>query len=65
MTSLCIYYVLSGTQYVYIGTERRDSWERPTVGIQLTIKGKLYEVSHTDPVSNPADSTVNYYLTKI
>jgi hypothetical protein len=65
MTNICIYYEESGTEWVYVGTEYRDAWERPTTGIQLTIRNKLYKVSHTSPTSNPADQTVTYYLIRI
>lgn len=62
---LYLYYVESGTNWVYLGTERRDQWERPTVGIHLTIHGKEYKVSHCSPASNPDSQNVTYYLIRV
>ena len=37
-----------------IGQISREEWERPEVGMQLTIKGKLVKVTRCSPSSNPA-----------
>ena len=54
-----------GVDDIPIGHVFRDEWQRPTVGIQLKIKGKLVVVTRTDPTSNSATAAVKYYVSEV
>jgi hypothetical protein len=42
-----------------------EEWSRPTVGQQITIKNKMFEVVRTDPSSNPGGQLVKFYIEPI
>jgi hypothetical protein len=39
-----------------------DPWQRPTVGQEVRIQGKIFKVLRASPSSNPADVKVIYYV---
>lgn len=45
-----------------IGHIFRDEWQRPQVGMEIKIKGKLVRVTRTDPTTNPSNTMVKYYV---
>ena len=40
----------------------REPWQRPSVGMELYVKGKHVRVTRTDPASNPDNTSVKYYV---
>lgn len=48
-----------------IVTISREPWQRPQVGMELSLKGKIVRVTRTDPASNPSDTSVKYYVESI
>jgi len=45
-----------------IGTVFRDEWQRPEVGMEIKIKGKIVRITRTSPSGNPAGQKVIYYV---
>lgn len=51
-----------GKEDLPIGQISRNEWERPQIGMQLTIKGKLVKITRVSPTSNPTGQKVIYYV---
>lgn len=45
-----------------LGQITREPWERPTLGLELKIKSKIFRVIRIDPPSNPDNTSVKYYV---
>ena len=45
-----------------IGTIFREPWQRPTVGQEIQIKGRIYKVLRCVPSNNPDNVMVKYYV---
>lgn len=50
---------------ILIGTIFRDQWQRPTLGQEIKIKGKVVKVTRIDPAANPSNTSVTYYVEEI
>jgi len=48
-----------------IGHVFRDEWQRPVIGLELRIKGKIVRVTRTEPAGNPDNVSVKYYVENI
>ena len=47
-----------------IGVIFRDPWQRPAVGQEIQIKGKIFTILRCDPADNPENTLVKYYIEK-
>ena len=45
-----------------IGVIFRDPWQRPAVGQEIQIKGKIFTILRCDPADNPENTLVKYYI---
>jgi hypothetical protein len=45
-----------------IGCVFREEWQRPEVGQEVRIKGKIFKVVRTVPAGNPTGQKVIYYV---
>lgn len=54
-----------GLDDIPIGYVIRDEWQRPVVGSEVRIKGKIVRVTRTSPSSNPTGQKVIYYVENI
>lgn len=45
-----------------IGHVFRNEWERPQVGQEIRIKGKVWKITRTSPPNNPTGQKVIYYV---
>jgi hypothetical protein len=45
-----------------IGYVFRDPWQRPTVGQEIRVQGKIFKVLRSTPSSNPDNAKVIYYV---
>lgn len=48
-----------------IGCVSREEWQRPEVGMEIRIKGKIVKVTRTSPAGNPTGQKVIYYVTNL
>lgn len=51
-----------GKDDIPIGTIFREEWQRPEVGMEIRIKGRIVKVTRTSPSGNPAGQKVIYYV---
>lgn len=52
----------TNTDDIPIITIFREPWQRPSVGMELHIKGKHVRVTRAVPSSNPDNTAVTYYV---
>ncbi len=45
-----------------LGVIFREPWQRPTVGQEIQIKGRIFTVLRCDPSNNPDNTVVKYYV---
>ena len=48
-----------------IGHIFREEWQRPEIGMEVRIKGKVVRVTRTSPSGNPTGVTVKYYVEEL
>jgi len=44
------------TPDLFLGTIRREAWQKPTLHGQISIKGRVFEVIRQVPAADPAPS---------
>ena len=47
---------------IKIGQIIREPWQRPTLGLELMIKGAHVRVTRIFPANNPDDQKVQYFV---
>ena len=50
---------------ILIGQISRDPWQRPTLGQEIKIRGKIVKVTRINPASNPSNTSVTYYVESV
>jgi hypothetical protein len=45
-----------------IGCINRDEWQRPEIGMEIRIKGRIVKITRTDPPNNPTGQKVKYFV---
>lgn len=47
-----------------LGVIFREPWQRPAVGQEIQIKGKIFTILRAVPADNPDNTLVKYYIEK-
>jgi len=45
-----------------LGHVFREEWQRPEIGMEVRIKGRVFKITRTVPANNPAGVLVKYYV---
>ena len=48
-----------------LGVIFRDPWQRPAVGQEIQIKGKIFTILRCDPADNPENTLVKLFPLRI
>ena len=45
-----------------LGQITREEWQRPEIGMEIRIKGRIVKITRTDPSNNPPGQKVIYFV---